>query len=63
MTHPHDLLGGPPPTLLPIDPAAAELADGAPASAVAAAYPASSLVWAVNTWVAPVARAACASKR
>jgi hypothetical protein len=45
--HPHDLLGGPPPTLLPVDPAAAELAAGVPASEVAAAYPASSLAWAV----------------
>ena len=42
-----DLLGGPPPTLLPDDPAAAELASGADADAVVRAHPASSLAWAV----------------
>jgi hypothetical protein len=37
---------GPQPTLLPVDPAAAELAGGAPAEDVAAAHPTSSLAWA-----------------
>ena len=43
-----DLLGGPPPTLLPEDPAPQSLLDsgGEPAD-VAAAHPTSSLVWAV----------------
>lgn len=49
MTSPHNLLGGPPPTLLPPDPAIAALAevlerDGDPAE-VAARFPASSLAW------------------
>jgi Protein of unknown function (DUF3151) len=37
---------GPQPTLLPVDPAAAELAGGTPAAEVAAAHPTSSLAWA-----------------
>jgi len=37
---------GPEPTLLPADPAAAELAGGAAAEDVAAAHPTSSLAWA-----------------
>jgi hypothetical protein len=37
---------GPQPTLLPVDPAAAELAGGASAEDVAAAHPTSSLAWA-----------------
>jgi len=41
-----NLLGGPPPTLLPDDPAAAALASGQPAEDVARAHPASSFVWA-----------------
>ncbi|MGI8578296.1 MAG: DUF3151 domain-containing protein [Nocardioidaceae bacterium] len=41
-----DLLGGPPPTLLPADPAANELAAGTPADDVARAHPASSIAWA-----------------
>jgi hypothetical protein len=41
-----DLLSGPPPTLLPADPAAAALANGASAAEVARRLPASSLVWA-----------------
>ena len=41
-----NLLGGPPPTLLPPDPVAAELADGADTEQVARAHPASSLAWA-----------------
>ena len=41
-----DLLGIPP-THLPDDPAAGELADGADPAAAAAAHPASSLAWAV----------------
>ena len=40
-----DLLGGPPPTLLPLDPAVALLAAQDP-SAVAAAHPTSSAAWA-----------------
>ena len=40
-----DLLGGPPPTLLPVDPAVA-LLDGRPAAEVAAAHPTSSAAWA-----------------
>jgi uncharacterized membrane protein YebE (DUF533 family) len=43
----HGNLLGPEPTLLPVDPAAAELEGGAGASKVAAAHPTSSLVWAV----------------
>jgi len=43
-----NLLGGPPPTLLPDDPEPrAELDGGADPTKVAAAHPASSLVWAV----------------
>jgi uncharacterized protein DUF3151 len=38
---------GPEPTLLPVDPAAAELARGTAAADVAAAHPTSSLAWAV----------------
>ncbi|WP_073458101.1 DUF3151 domain-containing protein [Pseudonocardia thermophila] len=38
---------GPDPTYLPTDPAAAELAGGAAADAVAAAHPTSSLAWAL----------------
>jgi hypothetical protein len=41
-----NLLGGPPPTLLPADPAAAELDGGADPRATAAGHPASSLAWA-----------------
>jgi hypothetical protein len=45
MTHAHrDLLN--PPTLLPVDPAVAELEGGADAVAVATAHPASSAAWA-----------------
>jgi len=43
----NNLLSGPPETLLPVDPAAAELADGAAPADVAARYPTSSLAWAV----------------
>lgn len=47
MTAPQNLLGGPPPTLLPEDPAPlAQLAGGVEASRVAAAHPSSSLAWA-----------------
>jgi Protein of unknown function (DUF3151) len=42
-----NLLGGPPETLLPTDPAQALLESGQPAQEVVRAYPASSLVWAV----------------
>ena len=42
----HGNLLGPEPTLLPADPAAAELAGGAAAEDVAAAHPTSSLAWA-----------------
>ncbi|MDT3443477.1 MULTISPECIES: DUF3151 domain-containing protein [unclassified Pseudofrankia] len=42
-----DLLGGPPATLLPFDPASAALAEGAAASDVAARFPTSSAAWAV----------------
>jgi hypothetical protein len=41
-----NLLGGPPPTLLPDDPAATDLAAGVEPRSVAAAHPASSLAWA-----------------
>jgi len=42
-----DLLGGPPPTLLPDEVAPRELVeDGTPAAEVAAAHPTSSLAWA-----------------
>jgi Protein of unknown function (DUF3151) len=43
----HGNLLGPEPTLLPVDPAAAEFDRGADAADVAAAHPASSLAWAV----------------
>ncbi|HLU58783.1 MAG TPA: DUF3151 domain-containing protein [Pseudonocardia sp.] len=43
----HRNLLEPEPTLLPVDPAAAELDRGTPAPEVAAAHPASSLAWAV----------------
>ncbi|MGD9987678.1 DUF3151 domain-containing protein [Pseudonocardia sp.] len=42
----HGNLLGPEPTRLPVDPAAAELAGGADATAVAAAHPASMIAWA-----------------
>ena len=42
-----NLLGGPPPTLLPIDPAAAKLAAGLDADLVVREFPTSSLTWAV----------------
>ncbi len=48
MTAHENLLGGPPPTLLPDDPAPErQLAEGADAAKVAASHPASSLAWAV----------------
>ena len=43
---PHGNLLGPEPTLLPVDPAVAELAGGADAVTVAAAHPSSSAAWA-----------------
>lgn len=46
MTIGQNLFPGPPATLLPDDPAAAELADGLPAGEVIRHYPASSLAWA-----------------
>ncbi|MCW2634358.1 MAG: hypothetical protein JWQ99_725 [Blastococcus sp.] len=48
MTHaPHNLLGEPPPTLLPANPEAdAELAAGTPAAEVAAHHPTVSAAWA-----------------
>ncbi|MEI8259989.1 MAG: DUF3151 domain-containing protein [Actinomycetes bacterium] len=42
-----NLLGGPPPTLLPVDPAAAQLAAGVDADQVVREFPTSSLAWAV----------------
>jgi hypothetical protein len=45
MTH-ADLLGGPPPTLLPEDPATDLLASGQDPTGVAAAHPTSSAAWA-----------------
>ena len=42
-----NLLSGPPPTLLPEDPARSALEAGADPRAVAAAHPTSSLAWAV----------------
>lgn len=42
-----DLLDGPPPTLLPEDPAARELAQGRSVEEVVASLPTSSLAWAV----------------
>lgn len=48
MTLHQDLLGGPPPTYLPEDPATvAELDAGVPPAKVAADHPTSSLAWAV----------------
>lgn len=41
-----DLLGGPPPTLLPEEPGSALLASGTPAAEVAAQHPTSSAAWA-----------------
>ena len=47
MSHPHNLLGGPPATLLPAHPEAdAALSAGTPAAEVAAAYPTVSAAWA-----------------
>ena len=43
----HGNLLGPEPTLLPVDPAAADLDRGTAAAEVAAAHPTSSLAWAV----------------
>jgi len=42
-----NLLGGPPPTLLPVDPAAAQLAAGNDADQIVREFPTSSLAWAV----------------
>jgi len=42
-----NLLGGPPPTLLPVDPAAVQLAAGVDADLVVREFPTSSLAWAV----------------
>jgi hypothetical protein len=42
-----NLLGGPPPTLLPDDPAAVELAEGVDPDTVVRHFPSSSLAWAV----------------
>jgi len=42
-----DLLGGPPPTLLPVDPASELLERGGDPADVAAAHPTSSLAWAL----------------
>ena len=47
MTIGQNLFDGPPPTLLPEDPAAAELASGADPDAVVRSHPTSSLAWAV----------------
>jgi hypothetical protein len=44
---PHGNLLGPEPTLLPADPAAAEIERGVEPAEVAAAHPASSIAWAV----------------
>ncbi|WGL52262.1 DUF3151 domain-containing protein [Nocardioides sp. BP30] len=49
MSHHQDLLAGPPPTLLPVDPAAAELAeltDPAKVADVVRRHPASPIAWA-----------------
>ena len=46
MTIETNLLGGPDPTLLPVDPGAALLAGGTPAREVVRAFPTSSLAWA-----------------
>ncbi len=43
----HDNLLGPEPTLLPVDPAVADLDRGVEPAAVAAAHPTSSIAWAV----------------
>jgi hypothetical protein len=45
MTHP-DLMAGPPPTLLPVDPASAELDSGAQAHDVVRRHPESPFAWA-----------------
>lgn len=45
MTH-QDLLAGPPPTLLPVDPAAAEVAAGTAAADVVRRHPGSPAAWA-----------------
>ena len=45
MTH-HDLMAGPPPTLLPTDPAAAELGAGDQAEDVVRRHPESPIAWA-----------------
>ena len=42
----NDLLAGPPPTLLPEDPAAAELAEGTPTGDVVRRHPESPVAWA-----------------
>lgn len=47
MTIGKDLLDGPPPTLLPDDPASAALASGGDPDSVVREYPTSSLAWAV----------------
>ena len=47
MTHP-DLMAGPPPTLLPADPAAAELRDGVAPADVVRRNPASPAAWAAR---------------
>ena len=47
MTFGENLLGGPPPALLPDDPAAHALAGGAAADTVVREHPTSSLAWAV----------------
>ena len=41
-----DLMAGPPPTLLPVDPAAADLGAGTPAADVVRAHPESPTAWA-----------------
>ncbi|MGH3316867.1 MAG: DUF3151 domain-containing protein [Nocardioidaceae bacterium] len=46
MTH-ENLLGGPPETLLPVDPAAERIESGEDAAEVVRSHPESSLVWAV----------------
>ncbi len=46
MTHPRDLLGGPPPTYLPTDPGSDALARGDAPAEVARANPTSSAAWA-----------------
>jgi hypothetical protein len=45
---PENLIAGPPPTLLPLDPRAQDLLDaGTPLKEIAASYPAASLAWAL----------------